>query len=202
MPRDSNFKRPAPLGLAAFVLCFSPFPALAHFTQVAGDIAGTWHIEPNHAPKAGEPAIAWVALTRKGGEPLALSEANCQMAVYTAPRQPDAAPILQPEVQAIAAETYQNIPGAEIVFPAVGLYQLELDCTPQTVDDFAPFQMQYDVTVATAAAPVAASTPNLTANEQNDPNPPMGDRSGVWLGAIALVGVIGVGGWWMFARRA
>ena len=40
-------------------------PAAAHNIQVKGDIAGLWHVEPNHSPKAGETARAWVALTRK-----------------------------------------------------------------------------------------------------------------------------------------
>ncbi|MCL6434209.1 MAG: hypothetical protein K6T90_08310 [Leptolyngbyaceae cyanobacterium HOT.MB2.61] len=121
--------------------------AIAHEVEVAGDVAGTWHIEPNHNPKAGISARAWIALTRKGGGLLPLDQAKCQMAVYTKPRKPGAAPILRPPLKAVSAERYRGIPGADITFPNVGLYQLELDCTPKTPGRFKPFQMQYDVTV-------------------------------------------------------
>ncbi|KYC34840.1 hypothetical protein WA1_49865 [Scytonema hofmannii PCC 7110] len=144
------------LFLALFVT-----PAAAHNIQVSGNVAGTWHIEPNHSPKALEPARAWVALTRKGGKILPLEEANCQMAVYSQPRKESDSPVLQPTVKAIAAEKYQGIPGADIVFPNTGIYQLELSCTPKTEGNFQPFKMKYDVTVAAgvAAPPSKAETP-------------------------------------------
>lgn len=71
-------------------------PVLAHKTEVAGNVAGTWHIDPNDTPKAGEPARAWIALTRQGGDILPLNRANCQLAVYAQPRKPGDRPILQP----------------------------------------------------------------------------------------------------------
>lgn len=123
-------------------------PAIAHKVEVVGDVAGTWHIEPNHNPRVGVPARTWVALTRRGGALVPLSQANCQMAVYSKPRRSGDQPILRPTVKAIAAERYQGIPGADITFPKVGLYQLQLSCSPKTKGNFQPFQMQYDVTVA------------------------------------------------------
>ncbi|MBF2065228.1 MAG: hypothetical protein IGS39_12510 [Calothrix sp. C42_A2020_038] len=138
-------------------------PAIAHNIQVKGDVAGLWHVEPNHSPKAGETARAWVALTRKGGKLLPKSQVNCQMAVYSKPRKPNDLPILQPVVQAINAEKYKDIPGADIIFPNTGLYQLELSCTPTTEGDFRAFTMQYDVTVATGEK---VSTPSTKASSQ------------------------------------
>ncbi|MBD1909675.1 hypothetical protein [Leptolyngbya sp. FACHB-8] len=178
-------------------------PAQAHKTLVDGDIAGTWHIDPDHNPKAGEPATAWVALTRKGGTLLPLNEANCQMQVYTLPRQPEAIPILEPPVKAIAAEQYSGIPGSDIVFPAVGQYQLQLNCTPIQENAFAPFQLQYDVTVA-AGNPTPA--PSTVTGSPLPPPPgaeaPRGSSGGVSAGgAIALISVAGVGGWLWFTRR-
>jgi len=136
------------LSLLSSTLCLIPLAALAHKTEVVGDIAGLWHVEPNHNPRARESARVWVALTRRGGELLPLSQANCQMAVYNRPRIAQDKPILQPPVVAINAEQYRGIPGANVTFPKVGLYQVELQCAPRKTGDFKPFRMNYDVTVA------------------------------------------------------
>ena len=141
-------------------------PAVAHNVEISKDVAGTWHVEPNHTPKAGETARAWVALTRKGGQILPLEQASCQMAAYSQPRKKGDVPVLQPAVKAISIEKYRGIPGADIVFPQTGLYQLELSCTPKTQGDFQPFQMKYDVTVATGAA---APTPKTESSAQKTP---------------------------------
>jgi hypothetical protein len=119
----------------------------AHEVKVVGDVAGTWHIEPNHNPKVGVPARTWIALTRKGGEILPLDQATCHLAVYTRPRKPGAKPVLTPTLTAVSAERFRGIPGADITFPKVGLYQLELTCSPKKSSAFKPFQMKYDVTV-------------------------------------------------------
>lgn len=135
------------------LLALTAFPAAiplaqAHTTQVKGDVAGVWHIEPNHAPQAGKPAKVWIALTRRGGQIVPLSSANCQLKVYNKPRKAGAKPRLQPTLKAITAERYRGIPGADVTFPAVGLYQLELSCAPKAKGTFQPFQMTYDVTVS------------------------------------------------------
>lgn len=134
--------------LLGSVFCLVPTLAVAHKTDVVGDVAGLWHIDPSHNPKAGESARVWVALTRRGGKLLPLSQANCRMAVYNQPRKAQDKPILQPTVAAINAEQYRGIPGANVTFPKVGLYQVKLNCTPKKQGDFRPFQMTYNVTVA------------------------------------------------------
>jgi hypothetical protein len=132
----------------ALVFCFTTVASLAHKVEVAGDVAGNWHIEPNHNPQVGKPARAWIALTRKGGTLLPLSQASCQLAVYLQPRKADAQPILKPTLKAISAEQYQGIPGADVTFPKIGRYVLELNCKPKVNGNFQPFRMQYEVTVA------------------------------------------------------
>ncbi len=177
---------------------------LAHTTEVAGDVAGTWHVEPNHTPKAGEPATVWIALTRKGGSILPLDRAECELGVYSLPRRPEDEPVLQPPLQAIAVERYQGIPGAEVIFPKTGLYELELACTPKVKEDFTSFQILYQLTVAsgspraeakaspqleTATAPstvTASPTPDAKANQPNS-FPVM------WMGAIAATAILGLG---------
>lgn len=209
-PADVNAFRGA-IALSTFIwgaFAWSSIPsALAHKTIVDGEVAGTWHVEPNHNPKAGETSTAWVALTQEGGKLLPLSEASCQMQVYSMPRQADDLPILEPPVKAIAAEQYNGIPGADIVFPQAGLYQLQLNCTPIEAESFAPFQLQYDVTVAggnPAPAPTVVTGSPLPLPPGEESAPPaagagigsMGGR-----GAIALVAILGIGSWLWINRR-
>jgi hypothetical protein len=156
------FLLPSYLGLYLFST-----PVAAHKVEIAGDVAGTWHVEPNHNPKAGESARAWVALTRKGGQILPLQQASCQMAVYSQPRKQGDSPVLQPSIKAVSVEKYENIPGADIVFPNTGIYQLELSCKPKTEGSFKAFQMKYDVTVATAATPTKQLAQSETSASNN-----------------------------------
>lgn len=160
-------------------------PALAHNVEVSGDVAATFHLEPNHNPKAGEPAQVWFALTRKGGQIIPLEQCNCKLSVYSQPRQ-DTSPVLEPPVKAISADGYQNIPGAEIVFPKVGAYEVELNGTPKAGANFKPFQLNYEVTVAAGSAASAAQLPSPS----SQPRQP----SGQWqTTAIALSTFLGLG---------
>ncbi|MCS6814827.1 MAG: hypothetical protein NZ772_14830, partial [Cyanobacteria bacterium] len=81
-------------------------PAMAHTTVVSGQVAGTWHVDPDHSPKAGEPARIWVALTRRGGTPIAFDRCACKLLIYPIPGDQ---PLLTPELRAISAEQYRDI---------------------------------------------------------------------------------------------
>jgi hypothetical protein len=70
---DMEFKGCLPLVATVMAL-----PAAGHKTEVSGDIAGTWHLEPNHSPRAGEPARVWIALTQQGGQAIPLEQCDCQ----------------------------------------------------------------------------------------------------------------------------
>lgn len=122
-------------------------PAIAHNVQVEQDVAVTFHIEPDHSPRAGEPAQAWFALTRRGGESIPLSECDCSLAVYANPRTPDAQPLLNPNLKAINAEQYSEIPGATLIFPQDGAYELEISGSPRDGSSFEPFSFTYTVNV-------------------------------------------------------
>jgi hypothetical protein len=137
--------------IALLLLTMFSAPAIAHNVEMAGDVAGTWHITPDENPKAGEPAQVWIALTRKGGEVLPLEQANCKLAVYPQPNTEGDQPILQPQLKAIAVEKYKGIPGADVVFPSPGLYEMELNCAPKKAGDFAAFEMQSEARVAAAS---------------------------------------------------
>jgi hypothetical protein len=183
-------------------------PVSAHTVHTAGNVAAIFHIEPNHNPKAGEPAQAWFALTKAGGIPIALSECNCQLAVYDAVKADQ--PIQRPPLVAIAAEQYQNLPGAKIVFPQAGIYRLELQGAAKDGTSFNPFKLSYEVTVQPGEAPVATAQPAATAAASpassttplaaSAPSP--NSATGIVGGAIGIVVLLGTG-WalWTIGKR-
>ena len=122
-------------------------PVIAHNVEISNEVAATFHIEPNHNPVVGEQTTAWFALTRRGGSSIPLSECNCSLNIYALPRAEDAEPVLKPELTAINVEKYQEIPGAEIVFPSAGAYELEISGTAKN-DSFTPFNLTYIINVS------------------------------------------------------
>ena len=136
-------------GFGFFTITHFPkiIPSFAHTVEVSGNVAATFHLEPDHNPKAGETSQVWFALTRKGGEIIPLSKCECQLFIYTEPRKETDQPLMTPELLPISAEKYQGIPGSNVVFPAIGQYKLELVGTPKNNNDFQPFKFTYSVTV-------------------------------------------------------
>ncbi|WP_293054842.1 MULTISPECIES: hypothetical protein [unclassified Moorena] len=138
------------------------FPIISHNIKTSADVGATFHIEPNHNPRAREPALAWFALTRQGGQLIPLDQCDCQLAVYSkSSSELGSSPILEPQLKAISAEQYQGIPGADLVFPKAGVYELVLSGTPKSGASFKPFEIKYDVTVTpgkkTATVPSPAT---------------------------------------------
>ncbi|MDP8964507.1 MAG: hypothetical protein M3O33_11090 [Cyanobacteriota bacterium] len=192
MPHLANLSRSLVWGL---LLSFIAIPAEAHKVQVAGDVGGTLHIEPNDAPRAGESALAWFGLTRKGGQVIPLSECNCKLSVYTSTSAPSSLPLLTPALKAVSAEQYQGVPGAEVQFPKPGAYQLQLSGTPTAGGNFKPFELKFQVTVATGTSAPTASPQAISSPHGSTPEPHQPDRS--WqLPVIALSTVLGLGILW------
>ena len=121
-------------------------PVVAHNVEISNEVAATFHIEPNHNPVVGKPTTAWFALTRRGGSSIPLSECDCSLNVYAVPRAGNTEPVLKPELTPINVEKYQEIPGAQIVFPAAGAYELEISGTVKD-DSFTAFNLSYTVNV-------------------------------------------------------
>ncbi len=190
-------------------LSFSAQLAIAHEVKISGDVAATFHLEPDHNPKAGQPSQVWFVLTRKGGKIIPLAECNCKLAVRSEPHVEGSKPLLEPPLKAISAEQYQGIPGTEIVFPKPGAYELELSGTPKAGISFQPFELPYAVTVG-AGMGVPGTTPTSSpssthapsehqhaATEQSSQSIPQ------WQTAIALLMALGiVGGVGAIAVRA
>ena len=132
--------------------------ALAHQVEVQADVGATLHIEPDDTPRAGEEVLAWFALTRKGGQTIPLKDCDCTLAVSVQSGRSQATPTLEPALKAVEAEGYEGIPGATFTFPEVGAYTLVINGTPKQANDFTPFELAFDVTVAAVSAPSEVAT--------------------------------------------
>ena len=177
-------------------------PAQAHKVQVAENVGGTLHIEPNDTPRAGESAITWFALTRKGGQIIPLNQCNCQLSVYTEPSTASSQPLLKPRLKAVSAEQYQGIPGAEIQFPQPGAYQLQLSGTPTNGGNFKPFQLNFQVTVA-AGVPAPTTSPEATQSPTPSlPTPVSRPKTLLWqIPVITLSTALVIGVLWSLWRK-
>ncbi|MEH1870464.1 hypothetical protein [Nostoc sp.] len=160
------------------------YPAFAHKVEVAGDVGGTLHIEPNDNPRAGESSQAWFALTRRGGRVIPLSQCNCQLAVYAEPYAEGEPPLLEPQLQPVAAERYQGIPGAEVVFPKPGIYQLQLNGKPASGARFKPFKFKFEVTVAGGSTQDTQNTRDVNGNLVEGES----QQLPIWAIALPIVG--------------
>ena len=138
------------LGKLSFALLVSlpvvlAAPVLSHTVKVAGDVAAIFHVEPNHNPRAGQQALIWAALTKRGGQGIPFSQCNCQMAIYSSPR--GSQPIARPSLRSIDAEQYRGAIGANTTFPRAGQYEIELSGSPKAGASFQPFRLSYSVSV-------------------------------------------------------
>ncbi len=122
-------------------------PVNAHTAKVSEDVAATFHIEPNHNPKTGKPALAWFVLTQRGGTLIPLTQCRCQLAVYVSDYKKGETPIIEPTLKPISIASYKNIPGADIIFSKPGEYALEISGAPKAGAKFKPFKLSYKATV-------------------------------------------------------
>ena len=170
-------------------------PAQAHNVKTAGDVAALFHIEPDHNPKAGQASHAWFTLTKKGGALIPLEQCNCKLEVHQEPRKEGIKPLLEPPLKAISVEQYQSVPGAEIVFPKAGIYELALSGTARDEQSFQPFELSYTVTVQAgeAAKPSIAQVPTTTETA--------GSGNGWLVPGVAIASLLGVCALWFSKRK-
>ena len=185
-------------------------PASAHKIETAEDVGATLHIEPNDTPRAGETALTWFALTRKGGKIIPLKECDCQLAIYSEPRETTATPVAKPNLEPVSAERYQGIPGTNITFPKPGAYQLEFSGRPANGDSFKPFELKFDITVAAGNKKAATNQPKAIekiekkeSQEIQNVNASQNQEQGFSLPfwTIGLVALVILGGIFAFTRR-
>lgn len=143
--------------LAALLAGLSTVDAAAHEVQIAEDVGATLHIEPNDIARAGTPTDLWFALTQAGGTMIPLADCDCRLTLYDNAAKAIATPDLSP----VSAEGFQEIPGATVTFPDVGSYELVLSGSPAAATQFSPFELRFEVTVASRAA--GTSSPEVAA---------------------------------------
>jgi hypothetical protein len=124
-------------------------PALAHKVKISNQVGATLHIEPTDQARANESTVIWFALTKKGGQIIPLRQCDCQLQVF---KLPSKTAILQPALRSINAEKYQGIPSAQVLFKNPGAYRLALSGRPRAGQNFQPFQLQFELTVAPGRA--------------------------------------------------
>jgi len=174
------FNQPISFGGLILLATLHTNPANAHKIEIHLDVGATMHIEPNDAPRAGESALTWFALTQKGGKVIPLNECDCKLSVYSQ-TSPEGTPLQQPILKAVSQESYQGIPAATITFPAAGAYQLQLQGKPKNEAKFSPFELKFDVNVVPG---VVAPSPNIAVIPQQEQTTPP------WLIPAATIGVI------------
>jgi hypothetical protein len=121
--------------------------SFAHNVKNDNGVGNTFHIEPKHNPRAGEPSLAWFALTSKGGKLIPLQDCDCQLKV-TLEKDGKEKTIATPNLKPISTEQYQNIPSATINFPQAGIYDISISGKPKSGNGFFPFELSYEVIVS------------------------------------------------------
>ncbi|MBE9138463.1 hypothetical protein IQ254_14905 [Nodosilinea sp. LEGE 07088] len=182
--RLSNISLLACLWIGTLVV----LPAQAHKTEISGNVAGTWHLEPNHSAKAGEPARVWVALTQQGGQLIPLDQCDCTLSVYRV-SQTGEAPIMQPTLTAMSPESFEDIPGAEITFPEVGEYSIVLTGSPRADATFSPFELSYTTVVAAGSTRPSIPPGQSETDQSSVPDTEQGSNRRPWKVALAVGGL-------------
>jgi hypothetical protein len=154
-------------GLITLILL--PLPAWGHKVKTDAQVGATIHFEPDDRPKSLEPTKVWFALTKKGGTAIPLKDCQCQLQIKQLPGNQK---IATPQLQAINAEKYQDIPSTTVIFPQPGAYSLELTGQSVKPGDFQPFKLEFEATVALGkvATETAPATPlPVIPNNQAEP---------------------------------
>jgi hypothetical protein len=151
-------------GLITLILL--PLPAWGHKVKTDAQVGATIHFEPADQPKSQEPTKVWFALTKKGGTAIPLKDCQCQLQIKQLPGNQK---LSTPQLQAINAEKYQDIPSATVLFPQPGAYTLELTGQSVKPGDFQPFKLEFDTTVAVGQVAVPTTPLPVIPNNQAEP---------------------------------
>ncbi len=171
-------------------LIFLPLPAWGHKVKTDAQVGATIHFEPDDRPKSQEPIKIWFALTKKGGIAIPLKDCQCQLQIKQLPGNQK---LSTPQLQAINAEKYQDIPSTTVLFPQPGAYSLELTGQSVKPGDFQPFKLKFDATVALGKAAIIPDNRAEPIVEQKKPDH-QNELLTTILGTISIMifGVVGM----------
>jgi hypothetical protein len=176
----------------SLLLILAAMPAEGHKLKTDQQVGAVIHFEPSDQPKSQESTHVWFALTKQGGKGIPLSACDCQLQIYQLPSKTK---IAAPQLRAINAEKYQDIPSATVVFPQAGAYMLELSGKPVKTNDFKAFRLEFSTTVwagnQTASNPIAMTTKSPQSAPTNKSQLPY------WAIGLTSLGAISAFVWWL-----
>ena len=182
---------------------------LSHNIKTDGNVGVTFHIEPDHSPIAKKPSQTWFVLTRRGGKIIPLSECDCELKVYYQSSNSGNELVQTPPLKPLSPEQYQNIPGADIIFPDTGIYNLQLIGKPLNSSDFQPFSVTYSVTVSpslvrkTETETITPESKIISTTETLETNPTPSTNFSFPLTTTLLVSgiILSIGGFWWLKNK-
>jgi hypothetical protein len=186
----ATFNKTIGLGGLFLIATLLATPANAHKIETQKDVGATIHIEPNDAPRAGETALTWFALTQKGGKVIPLNECDCKLSLYS--QASTEKPLQQPQLKAVSQESYQGIPAATITFPAAGAYELQLQGNPKNGAKFSAFELKFDINVAPGIAAPKSSNVKVSSEvlAQKNTDLIISQTTPPWLTLAMVIGTI------------
>jgi hypothetical protein len=169
-------------------------PAWGHKVKTDQQVGAIIHFEPNDQPKSLQSTQVWFALTKQGGKAIPLSDCDCQLQIYQLPSKTK---IADPQLKAINAEKYQDIPSAAVVFPQAGAYVLELSGKPLKPANFKAFRLEFSAMVLAGTG--VSTAPSAIVSIA----PASGNKSELpyWAIGLTSTGIIGVFLWWQHRRK-
>ena len=180
---------------------------LSHNIKTDGNVGVTFHIEPEHSPIAKQPSQTWFLLTRRGGKIIPLSDCDCELKVYYQSSNSQSELVQTPPLKPLSPEQYQNIPGADIIFPDAGIYDLELQGKALNKSDFQPFSVTYSVTVSPSLVQETQSTISennvIATTETLETNPSSSTNFSFPLPITLLIlgAVVPIGAFWWLKNK-
>jgi hypothetical protein len=126
--------------------CWVATPALAHSGEVDDSISATVHINPSDDPVSGEPAD-FIFEFKDKQKKFVVSECGCAVKITQAGHEIYNEPLLS--YNSDASKLHARF---AFIFPAPGIYQVEVSGTPRGSAQFQPFKLTYDVRVAREAS--------------------------------------------------
>lgn len=115
-------------------------PVFAHMLKTDGDIGVLMHVDPNDEPVQGEKASFYFEIKDRTGR-FTSAGCDCRLRVFSGQKQ-----IADEAAQATGTSPGSGAAAAWFVFPAAGIFRIELAGTPAKAA-FSAFKVSFDLRV-------------------------------------------------------